>query len=137
MLCHTVSLNPLIRSLKNFRWTNKIQSYPLILLSKRYPPWLTETLEYVLKSKLAYFSEKSRSESIVFPILLELQRKYEPKVAIYSGAVIDVDKKEGLNGECDFVFRRGEQSYFLQVPIFCVVEAKDNDMKLGLPQCVA
>ncbi|HNI43499.1 MAG TPA: hypothetical protein PK230_02320 [Chitinophagales bacterium] len=100
-------------------------------------PWLTETLGYVLKSKVAYFSEKSRSESIVFPILLELQRKYESKVAIYSGAIIDVDKKEGLNGECDFVLGTGEQSYFLQVPIFCVVEAKDNDMKLGLPQCVA
>jgi hypothetical protein len=50
------------------------------------------------------------------------------------GAIIDVDKKEGLNGECDFVLGTREQSYFLQVPIFCVVEAKDNDIKLGLPQ---
>lgn len=53
------------------------------------------------------------------------------------GAIIDVDKKEGLNGESDFVLGTREQSYFLQVPIFCVVEAKDNDMKLGLPQWVA
>lgn len=31
---------------------------------------------------------------------------------------------------------KGRQSYTLRMPIFCVVEAKDNDMKLGLPQCV-
>ncbi|HNI43498.1 MAG TPA: hypothetical protein PK230_02315 [Chitinophagales bacterium] len=100
-------------------------------------PLLNELLTYHLKQKTTYFSEKSRSEALVFPILLELQRQHEHQIALYSGANIEADKEQGLNGECDFVLAKGGQSYTLRTPIFCVVEAKDNDMKLGLPQCVA
>ncbi|MFN4254736.1 MAG: hypothetical protein ACK4Q5_07000 [Saprospiraceae bacterium] len=98
---------------------------------------LKVSLQRVKNSKIAYFSEKSRSEALVFPILLEVQILNHEKFAVYSGAVIDADKERGLNGECDFVLSKGEQSIELDAPFFCLVEAKDNDIDLGVPQCIA
>ena len=99
--------------------------------------WLLETLVRYTKNRTAYFNEKSRSEGIVFPILSELQNKYEYKFALYSGATIEGDKELGLNGECDFVLSQSKQSIELECPVFCIIEAKDNDIELGLPQCIA
>lgn len=99
--------------------------------------WLSETLSYVLSKKIAFVSEKSRSEGIVFPVLLEMERRNPERFSLYSGVTIEADKDKGLNGECDFVLSRGEQSLELSTPVFCIVEAKDNDLELGVPQCVA
>ncbi len=97
--------------------------------------WLTETLS---KTKsIAYFSEKSRSEAIVMPILVEARQNHNNAFAIYSGAIFDVDKKQGLNGEVDFILGRSTQNYEVEAPIFCMVEAKDNDIEVGLGQCIA
>lgn len=58
-------------------------------------PLLAELLTYHLKQKTIYFSEKSRSETLVFPVLLELQRQHEHQIALYSGANIEADKEQG------------------------------------------
>lgn len=100
-------------------------------------PWLQETLGIMLGRRIAYFSEKSRSEGIVFPVLVETQRRHEFAFSLYSGAFIEADKEKGLNGECDFVLSLGEQGIELERPVFCIVEAKDNDIELGVPQCIA
>jgi hypothetical protein len=97
--------------------------------------WLKQTLEYSID--IAYFSEKSRSEAVVMPILIEVRRKNKNKLAVYSGAMLDVDKKQGLNGEVDFILGYSTQNYEVEAPIFCMVEAKDNDIETGLGQCVA
>lgn len=98
--------------------------------------WLKQTLENT--KDVAYFSEKSRSEAIIMPILIELRNNNkEHSFAIYSGAVFDVDKKQGLNGEVDFILGYSTQNYEVEAPIFCMVEAKDNDIEVGLGQCIA
>ncbi len=98
--------------------------------------WLKETLENT--KEVAYFSEKSRSEAIVMPILIELRNNNKNNsFAIYSGAIFDVDKKQGLNGEVDFILGYSTQNYEVEAPIFCMVEAKDNDIEVGLGQCIA
>jgi hypothetical protein len=97
--------------------------------------WLLESLQRA--KSLAYFSEKSRSEAIVMPILIELKTISKRPFAIYSGAVLDVDKKQGLNGEVDFILGYSTQNYEVEAPIFCMVEAKDNDIEIGIGQCVA
>lgn len=99
--------------------------------------WLLETLDRVLTHQVAYFSEKSRSEAIVFPILLEIQSRHEYRFGLYSGAIMEADKSIGLNGECDFILSNAVQSIELERPIFCIVEAKDNDIEMGIPQCLA
>ena len=99
--------------------------------------WLLQTIERNTQNRTAYFNEKSRSEGIVFPILSELQYQYKFKFALYSGALIEGDKDLGLNGECDFVLSQAQQSIELERPVFCIIEAKDNDIELGIPQCIA
>jgi hypothetical protein len=99
--------------------------------------WFLETLKRGLERRGAYFSEKSRSEAIVYPILLEMQGRFKYNFSIYSGGNIDANKELGLNGECDFVLSKGEQGIEVERPVFCIVEAKDNDIELGVPQCIA
>lgn len=97
--------------------------------------WLLETLELTHDSAL--ISEKERSEMLVVPVLIELRRLTKQAIALYSGAFLDVDTSLGLNGECDFILTRGAQNYTLDTPIFCVVEAKKNDVEGAFGQCVA
>ena len=99
--------------------------------------WLQETLHRNTKRRLAYYNEKSRSEGIVFPILTDLLHQNNFSFSLYSGAIIEGDKHLGLNGECDFVLSKAQQSIELERPVFCIVEAKDNDIELGIPQCIA
>ncbi len=98
---------------------------------------LSQVLARVMTSRIAYFSEKSRSEAIVFPILNEIRFLHENHIALYSGANIEGDKEKGLNGECDFVLSAGSQGMEVVKPVFCIVEAKDQDIRMGTPQCMA
>lgn len=99
--------------------------------------WLNETLEISLNFALKSGSEKARSEFIVAPILLEMERINNQNFAIYSGINLDADKDRGLSGECDFILARGAMNYAIQSPIFALVEAKKNDVESGLAQCIA
>jgi hypothetical protein len=86
---------------------------------------------------IALFSEKSRSEGIVFPILVELSRHNNFAFSLYSGAVLNADDTKGLNGECDFILSSGKQSLAIDTPLFCMIEAEDNDIEKNIPQCIA
>lgn len=99
--------------------------------------WLEETLSYSLKLALASSSEKARSEFIIAPILIELERINHHKISIYSGENLDVDEVKGLKGECDFILSKGSSSLTMQSPILSLVEAKKSDIKGGLGQCIA
>jgi hypothetical protein len=99
--------------------------------------WLTDTLNLSLKFALSSSSEKARSEFIVAPVLLETVRRNNEEFSIFSGERLDVDEEKGLKGECDFILSKGAVSTTIQSPIFLLVEAKKNDIKDGLGQCIA
>lgn len=99
--------------------------------------WLRETLNSSLKLALSSSSEKARSEFIIAPILIELERLNPDSLAIYSGENLDVDEQTGLKGECDFVLSKGPMALTMQAPIISLVEAKKSDIKGGLGQCIA
>jgi hypothetical protein len=99
--------------------------------------WLNETLSLSLDFALKSGSEKARSEFIVAPILLEMERINDRRFTIYSGKNLDADKDRGLSGECDFILSKGAIAYTIQTPIFALVEAKKNDVESGLGQCIA
>ncbi|MEM6297822.1 MAG: hypothetical protein AAF740_03935 [Bacteroidota bacterium] len=82
-------------------------------------------------------SEKARSELIISPILLELRRKNDKFFTIYSGDSLIVDKNKGLTGECDFILAKDTGSFSINIPILAIVEAKRQDMELGINQCAA
>jgi len=99
--------------------------------------WLKETLKTGLRLARPSSSEKARSEFIIVPILFEIEKRNNECFAIYSGERLDVDQNRGLVGECDFILTKGKIKYTIQKPIVALVEAKKNDIDLGLGQCVA
>lgn len=99
--------------------------------------WLKETFIRGEKTALASSTEKARSEFLVAPILLEIQEKTTQKISIYSGKTLTADIQRGLNGECDFMLGMGPTLPIIQSPIFSLVEARKQDLQLGLGQCAA
>jgi hypothetical protein len=99
--------------------------------------WLQETLALSENWGIPSGSEKARSEFIVAPILLEIERRNPGQFVVFSGKLLDIDKDKGLNGECDFILSKGDATRILQAPIFSILEAKKQDIEIGLGQCVA
>ena len=101
------------------------------------PPssWLTDTLQ---KAKaLGFNSEKSRSERLVTPVLIELSDRNANDFSVISGANLDADPAQGLNGECDFILSFSRTRDFVLAPVFCIAEAKKQDLEMGTIQVAA
>lgn len=103
----------------------------LILPSELLSQQLQEAQELPIKS------EKARSELIITPILLELRRINNKFFTIYSGDSLIVDRNKGLTGECDFILAKDTGSFSINIPILTIVEAKRQDMEMGINQCAA
>lgn len=82
-------------------------------------------------------NEKSRSEYIVAQILLEVKERNKDIIGLYSGENLEANKEQGLNGECDFILAKSPSSSTIETPIFCLVEAENENLMSGLGQCVA
>ncbi len=93
--------------------------------------------DLALAQKLPIRSEKAKSELIVMPILLDLMKRNKDFFTIYSGDSLIADKNKGLSGECDFILAKDTGTFDINTPIITVVEAKKNDIEIGIPQCAA
>jgi hypothetical protein len=98
---------------------------------------LRQILDFNAPVALAINSEKVRSELIIAPILLELKRNHPDRVSFFSGKEFNVDSDRGLNGFCDFLISRSPQQSVIQSPVIAIVEAKNENIELGLGQCIA
>ncbi len=98
-------------------------------------PWLEKTLS--LTKSIPSKSEKAKSELIVTPILIELRERNDNFFTFYSGESLDADREKGLIGECDFILTKDTGAFGIDLPILSLVEAKRNDMELGIIQCGA
>ena len=98
---------------------------------------LHRTLEDYVPLANAVNTEKARSELIIAPILLELRRLYAGKVGFFSGTEFTVDPDAGLSGYCDYILTASADLYEVRAPVVTLVEAKNEDIKGGLAQCVA
>ena len=97
--------------------------------------WLQQAIK--MGEGIGFNSEKSRSERLVTPVLLELCERNNRSFSIYSGMNLDIDPALGLRGECDFIFSYSRIQDFITAPIFCIAEAKKQDLELGTLQCAA
>lgn len=97
--------------------------------------WLTAALRK--STAFGFSTEKSRSERLVTPILIELNDRNNRSFSVYSGANMDVDEVLGLRGECDFIFSFSQFQDIVTSPIFCITEAKKLDIEKGTIQCAA
>ncbi len=86
---------------------------------------------------IAMSTEKARSEFIVAPVLMEVRRQCGGLVGLFSGMEFSVDPERGLTGFCDFLMTASPSQIDIQAPVLAVVEAKNDNIRSGIPQCIA
>ncbi len=104
------------------------ENTPLIMPSA----WLLDTLSRAYQNPLT--TEKALSEAIVFPILQETKFNNLAYIELFSGENLEGDKKQRLNGECDFIITRSPQSRELKAPLLSILEAKKADIESAKSQ---
>lgn len=100
-------------------------------------PLLQEILIENVPWAVAVGSEKARSEGIINPVLLEVKRQLGGQVGVFSGEEFNVDMAADLNGYCDFLVSRSSEQLYIKAPVIMLVEAKKEDLKPALGQCLA
>ena len=104
---------------------------------KRVEPsdWLIETLR---RSKVMVLTnEKTKSERVISPILVEIAQSYTKHISFFSGESLNVRPEDDLSGECDFFFALHPPKPYIDAPIVSLAESKDEDMEWGIAQCAA
>ncbi|MEN8217159.1 MAG: hypothetical protein ABFS56_12485 [Pseudomonadota bacterium] len=98
---------------------------------------LSNILDENISLALNINTEKARSELIIAPVLVEVRKLLDRKISLFSGLEFNVDEKKGLNGFCDFILSKSPDQVFLEFPVICIVEAKNENLKSGYAQCAA
>lgn len=98
---------------------------------------LAELLTENIPLALAIDTEKARSEFIIAPLLADYRRRFKSAISLFSGVEFNVDPSRGLNGVCDFLISHSTEQLYVSAPVIVLVEAKNNRIKDGLPQCIA
>jgi hypothetical protein len=99
--------------------------------------WLQETLREFAPLALAMSTEKARSEMIIAPILLEARRQKHETISLFSGMEFSVDAAQGLVGFCDYLLSLSSTHFSIEAPVVAVVEAKNENLRGGMGQCIA
>jgi hypothetical protein len=99
--------------------------------------YLKTTLNEFVPLANAINTEKARSELIIAPVLLEVRRHFNFQVGFFSGTEFNVEPTIGLNGYCDYILTASKEMYEIYAPVVTLVEAKNENIKSGLGQCIA
>ena len=99
--------------------------------------FILEALDEYLPLAVAIGSEKARSELIVAPILVAIKKHLNKQISLFSGIEFNVDIELGLNSFGDFIISNSTQQFFIESPVIALVEAKNDNLKSGLAQCMA
>ncbi len=86
---------------------------------------------------LAVNTEKAKSEFIIAPLLLEVKAQLHDAISIFSGVDFNIDTERGLNGICDFIVSKNRRQHVLAAPVMIIVEAKNDNLRNGVGQCMA
>lgn len=100
-------------------------------------PTLADILAETVPLARAVNTEKARSEFIIANLLVELRKRLNHTISLFSGIEFNVDKDKGLNGYCDFIISASPEQLILTSPVIAVVEAKNENIIGGLGQCIA
>jgi hypothetical protein len=100
-------------------------------------PLLQEILKENIPWAIAVSSEKARSEGIINPMLLEVKRQLKGQISVFSGEEFNVEPESELTGYVDFLISRSPEQIYIKSPAVILVEAKKEDLKPALGQCLA
>ncbi|MBV8887215.1 MAG: hypothetical protein JO235_24915 [Chroococcidiopsidaceae cyanobacterium CP_BM_RX_35] len=98
---------------------------------------LNTTLQETVQLAIAISTEKARSEMIITPVLLEVRRRANGQISLFSGTEFNVDDEKGLIGYCDYILSRSKEQLTINAPVILITEAKNENIKAGLGQCIA
>lgn len=98
---------------------------------------LATALERNVPLAFAMGTEKAKSELIVSVVLVELREHFDRGISFFSGIDFNVDAENGLTGVCDFLVSLSPTQFHLEAPVIILVEAKRDNLTVGLGQCVA
>ena len=98
---------------------------------------LQEILTENIPLALEIDTYKARSELIIAPILVELRKHLNRQISFFSGVDFTVEKTKGLTGRCDFIISNSPRQLEVTAPVATLVEAKNNNIKSGIAQCIA
>lgn len=98
---------------------------------------LNTALERNVPLAFAIGTEKAKSELIVSAILVELWEHFDRGISFFSGIDFNVDAENGLTSVCDFLVSLSPSQFHLEAPVILLVEAKRDNLTIGLGQCVA
>jgi len=98
---------------------------------------LANTLAETAHLAMAINTEKARSELLITPVLLDIWRQAQSQISLFSGTEFTVDETRGLTGYCDYILSRSKAQLTVNAPVVMIVEAKNENIKGGLGQCVA
>src|SRR5215831_3853087 len=99
--------------------------------------YLQTTLQENVALALNINTEKARSEMIIVPMLIEVRKILKKQVSLFSGVELQVDAALGLTGICDYIISKSTNQVYVNAPAVMIVEAKNENIKAGLPQCIA
>lgn len=98
---------------------------------------LQTILQEQIPLALAIHTEKARSELIIVPILVEVRRRMQRQISLFSGVDFPVASERGLNGTCDYILCAVPEQLVVSAPVVLLIEAKNDNIKAGLAQCIA
>ncbi len=98
---------------------------------------LTTALARNVPLAFAIGTEKAKSELIVSAILVDLWEHFDRQISFFSGVDFNVDAEKGLTGVCDFLVSLSPTQFYVEAPVILLVEAKRDNLTIGLGQCVA
>ena len=98
---------------------------------------LTAVLARNIPLATAIGTEKAKSEMIVADVLVELREQLDLSISLFSGIDFNIDAESGLTGICDFIISLSPVQFDLEAPVIVLVEAKNDNLEVGLGQCVA
>jgi hypothetical protein len=105
------------------------------------PATISERLQQHLRDyvprAIAMGTEKARSEFVIVPVLVEVIEQATQAVSIFSGVEFNPDPERGLRGVCDFLLSLSPEQLTVKAPVVAVVEAKNENLKLGINPCIA
>jgi hypothetical protein len=122
-----------------------LQEFPLTYTERNFieslpvetDPYFKNRLDFILQEGVVFNSEYAICESIIYPILVELWRKYTDKLLLWSHQPLNYD--ENLSGIPDYIVARrsARGKVILEQPYLIIVEAKKDNFEEGWGQCLA
>ena len=124
---------------------NVLQEFPLTYTERNFieqiqieiDPYFQSRLDFILTEGVVFNSEYAIYESIIYPVLVEIWRKYADKLLLWSHQPLNYD--ENLSGIPDYMVaqRSVRGKIILDKPYLIVVEAKKDNFEECWGQCLA